>query len=38
LAADAVDRLEDLLDDAGAQPLRGLVEQEQVGLGDESAA
>src|SRR5262245_62096519 len=30
LAPDAVDGLEDLLDDARAQPLRGLVEQEEI--------
>src|SRR5262245_6743759 len=38
LAPDAVDRLEDLLDDARPQPLRGLVEQEQIGPGHQPAA
>jgi hypothetical protein len=33
LAPDAVDRLEDLLDDARAEPLRGLVQEREVGLG-----
>src|SRR6267378_1127742 len=37
LPPDAVDRLEDLLDDARPEPLRRLVEQEQVGLGHEAA-
>src|SRR5207237_9189946 len=37
LAPDAVDRREDLLDGAGAEPLRRLVQQEQVGLGHEAA-
>src|SRR6266542_1134196 len=37
LAPDAIDGLEDLLDDARAQALGGLVEQEQVGPGHEPA-